>query len=83
MVVQRHEEIKQHKGPRPCLDLTPLRARGAVFFVLSHASACGSHAPAWDFHAPAWATNMSLNWFISRLIRGDLMGGGGGGGGGL
>ena len=36
MVMQRHEEIKHHKGPRPCVDPTPLDARGAVFFVLSH-----------------------------------------------
>ena len=34
MVMQRHEEIKQHRGPRPCLNPTPLRARGAVFFCI-------------------------------------------------
>ena len=47
MVMQRHEEIKQQKGPCPYVDPTPLRARGAVFLVLSH--------------SPAWATNMSPN----------------------
>ena len=54
MAVQRHEEIKQHRGPRPCVDPMPLRARGVVFLVLSHAPTCGSHEP-------AWATNMSPN----------------------
>ena len=54
MVMQRHEEIKQHRGPRPYVDPTPLRAQGAVFFVFSHVGA-------WDFHAPAWATIMSPN----------------------
>ena len=54
MAVKRHEEIKQHRRPRPCVNPTPLRARGSVLLVLSH-------APAWDFHAPMWATNMSPN----------------------
>ena len=54
MAVKRHEEIKQHRGPRPCMNPTPLRARGAVLLVLSH-------APVWNFHAPMWATNMSHN----------------------
>ena len=47
MEVQRNEKIKQHRGPRPCVDPMPLRARGAIFFVLSH--------------APASVTNMSPN----------------------
>ena len=55
MAVQRHEKIKQHRGPRPSID------EEQFFFVLSHAPACGSHVLAWDFHAPTWATNMSPN----------------------
>ena len=54
MVVQRHEGMKQHRGPRTCVDPTHSRARGVVFLVLSH-------APAWDLHAPAWATKISPN----------------------
>ena len=68
MVVQRLEEIKHHSRPRPCMDPSPLRARGAIFLVLSHtpecgshAPECGSHAPVWDFLAPVWETNMSPN----------------------
>ena len=52
MIVQRLEKIKQHRGPRPCVD------EEQFFFKLSHALACGSHAPAWDFHALAWATKI-------------------------
>ena len=54
MVVQRHEEMKQHRGPRTCVDPTHLHARGAVFLVLSH-------APMWDLQAPALAEKMSPN----------------------
>ena len=61
MVVQRHEEMKQDRRPHTCVDPMHLRARGAVFLVLSHAPACGIHAPAWDLHTPAWATKMSPN----------------------
>ena len=53
--------MKQHRGPRTCVDPMHLRARGTVFFVLSYAPTCGSHAPAWDFHAPTWATKISPN----------------------
>ena len=84
MVMQRHEEIKHHRGPRPCVDPTPLDARGAVFFMLSHTSV-------WDFHIPSRATNMSLNlvyfkahprgfkvgainWSLGDLRRGFLKG---------
>ena len=42
MTMQRHEGMKQHRG-----STQHLRARGAVFLVLSH--------------APAWATKMSPN----------------------
>ena len=56
MVVQRHEEIKQHRGH--------LRAREVVLLVLSH-------APAWDFHALVWATNMSPNLvYFNAHLRG-------------
>ena len=49
MTVQRHEEIKHHSLPRPCMDPTPMRARGAMFWCTT----------AWEFHAPTWATIMS------------------------
>ena len=63
MTMQRHEEMKQHRGPRTCVDPMHLCARGEgfFFFVLFHATAYGSHAPTWDLHSPTWATKMSPN----------------------
>ena len=54
MAVQRHEGMKQHRGPHTYVDPMHLFARGAIFLVLSHTSA-------WDLHAPAWVTKMSPN----------------------
>ena len=65
--MQRHEEMKQHRGPHTCVDPTHLRARGAAFLVLSQAPTCKSQAL-------VWATKMSPNLIISRPIRGDFMG---------
>ena len=78
MAVQRHEEMKQHREPRTCVDPTHLRARGAIFFVLSRALGFGSHAPTWDLHAPTWVTKMSPDLMHFKAHLRGFDGGGGG-----
>ena len=52
MAVQRHEKIKQHRGPRPCVDPTPLRAQGAFFFLCfpTHLRAGATHLSGTSTH---------------------------------